>query len=113
MNIQDILRKGGTRLDLIIDNSEYYDYELVESIVCQIDTKIDISELYNYELVDNVLGKVDLALDYSEFYDYALGDNTLDYIYYETLVTTITGKFLVTEDNYIFSTEDNYMIEYQ
>jgi hypothetical protein len=90
MNTQDILRHGRTRLDAELDNSEYYDYELVE----------------------NVIGKVDVILDYSEFYDYTLGDNSLDYIYYETFVTEITGKYLMTEDSCIITTEDNCMIEY-
>jgi hypothetical protein len=113
MNIQDIIRKGRTKLDIVLDYSEYYDYELVQPIICQLDTRIDISELYDYELVDNIFGKVDIVLDYSEFYDYALGDNTIDYIYIETGVTVLTGKFLITEDNYLFITEDNYIIEYQ
>lgn len=90
MNIQDILRKDGTKLGL----------------------KVDVSELYDYELVDIVLGKVDIVLDYSEFYDYTLGDNKRDYIYREVFVTTLTGDFLVTHDDYILTTEDNYNIEY-
>lgn len=88
MNIQDILQKGGTRLDAVIDNSEYYDFELVE---------------FTFE-------KIDIILDYSEFYDYTLGDNTRDYIYRETFV--IIGDYLTTEDNYVLTTEDNYNILY-
>lgn len=60
MNTQDILNRGGTKLDAILDFSEYYDYVIVE----------------------NVIGKIDVVLDYSEYYDYTLGDNTLDYIYH-------------------------------
>jgi len=90
MNIQDILRKGGTKLS----------------------AKLDVSELYDYELVDVILGKVDIVLDYSEFYDYALGDNTMDYIYVKIIVTTLVGDFLVTHDDYILTTEDNYNIQY-
>jgi hypothetical protein len=59
MNTQDILRHGRTKLDAVLDNSELYDYKLVE----------------------NVFEKVDITLDYSEYYDYTLGDNTADYIY--------------------------------
>lgn len=88
MNTQDILRHGRTRLDAELDYSEYYDYDLVE----------------------NVLGKVDITLDYSEYYDYTLGDNALDYIYYETFVTI--GDYLITEDNFIITTEDNYLLEH-
>ena len=113
MNIQDILRKGGTKLDAALDNSEYYDYELVQTIICQIDTTIDISELYDYELDENIVKRIDARLDSSEFYDYALGDNTLDYIYYETFPTTLAGPFLITEDYFILTTDDNYIIEYQ
>ena len=29
MNTQDILQKGGTKLDAELDRSEYYDFELV------------------------------------------------------------------------------------
>jgi len=58
MNTQDILRHGGTKLDITLDVSEFYDFELV----------------------NDVLGKVDAVLDYSEFYDFTLGDNTRDYI---------------------------------
>ncbi len=58
MNTQDILKHGTTKLDITLDFSEYYDYELV----------------------DNILGKIDIILDYSEYYDYTLGDNTIDYI---------------------------------
>ena len=113
MKIQDILLKGGTKLDAGIDNSEYYDYEIVQTIVCQLDTKIDISELYDYALDKNIIQQIDITLDSSEFYDYALGDNTYDYIYVEVFVTSLIGNFLITEDNYLFETEDNYIIEYQ
>ena len=64
MNTQDILRKGGVWLDAVLDLSEFYDFELVQSI-----------PVY----------QVDITLDYSEFYDYTLGDTVIDYIYYETV----------------------------
>lgn len=60
MNTQDILRHGRTKLDVTLDVSEFYDFELV----------------------NDVLGKVDIVLDYSEFYDFTLGDNSRDYIYF-------------------------------
>lgn len=88
MNTQDILIHGRTKLDAVLDRSEYYDFELVEDII----------------------GKVDAVLDYSEFYDYTLGDNTLDYIYIETFV--IVGPYILSEDYYIMKTEDNYYLEY-
>jgi len=112
MNIQDILRKGGTKLSTKLDVSELYDYELIDVIIGKVDAVLDYSEYYDYELLEIVIGKIDVTLDYSEFYDYALGDNTRDYIYREVFVTTIVGDFLVTEDDYIFTTHDNYNIEY-
>ena len=113
MNIQDILLKGGTKLDAGIDNSENYDYELVQAIICELETKIDISELYDYKLDESSYRKLDAQLDSSEFYDYALGDNTRDYIYNEVFTRTLIGNFLITEDDYLFATQDNYIIEYQ
>lgn len=110
MNTQDILKHNGTRLDINVDVSETYDYELVENILGKVDAVIDYSEYYDYELVEIVLGKVDVVLDYSEFYDYTLGDNKLDYIYYETFVSL--GKYILTEDRYIISSEDNYLLVY-
>lgn len=111
MNTQDILRHGKTILDGVLDNSECYDFELVQTFpVCQLDMGLDISELYDYKLVDDILGKVDITLDYSEFYDYALGDNNIDYIYYETFV--ILTKYILTEDMFIITTEDNYLLEH-
>jgi hypothetical protein len=88
VNTQDILKHGRTKLDAELDLSEYYDYKLVEDI----------------------LGEVDITLDYSEFYDYTLGDNTLDYIYHETFVTL--GNYILTEDRYIITTENNYLLEH-
>ena len=110
MNTQDILIRNGTKLDINIDGSENYDYALVDDILGKVDAILDYSEYYDYELVDIILGKVDVVLDYSEYYDYALGDNSLDYIYYETFVTI--GKYILTEDRFIISTEDNYLLEY-
>jgi hypothetical protein len=83
MNNQNILRKGGTKLD----------------------SKIDSSELYDYELVEDILGKVDIILDYSEYYDYDLGENLNDYVYAYTKVfiyriLTEDGEFLITEDGF-------------
>jgi hypothetical protein len=92
MNIQDILHKGGTRLDAVIDNSEFYDFQLV-----RIDNEINH-------------GDIDLILDYSEFYDYALGDNSIDYIYRGAYVGEC--KYLLTEDNYVFSTHDKFLLLY-
>jgi hypothetical protein len=113
MNIQDILRKSGTKLDMNLDVSEIYDYEIIDSILGKVDAILDYSELYDYELFEIVIGKIDIALDYSEFYDYALGDNKMDYIYYETFVAVLNGNFIITDDNYLLETEDNYIIEYQ
>lgn len=110
MNTQDILRHGKTRLDTVIDISEQYDYELVDNVLGELNAVLDYSEYYDYELVEDIIGKVDALLDYSEFYDYTLGDNNLDYIYYETFVTLT--KYILTEDMFVITTEDNYLLEY-
>jgi hypothetical protein len=110
MNIQNILQKGVSRLDVRIDNSEMYDYDLVETIICKLESVLDYSELYDYEIIENSIGRIDAKLDSSEFYDYFLGDNTIDYIYRETNV--VVGTYLVTEDDYLFKTHDNYYIKY-
>jgi len=88
MNNQNILKYRGTKLDVILDNSE----------------------LYDYELVDNILGKLDMELDFSEFYDYKLGNIAVDYILIERFETI--GNVIITDDDFIIVTEDNYMIEY-
>lgn len=67
MNTQSILHKGGTRLDIVLDSSEYYDYEL--------------------------------------------GDNTKDFTFNKALIP-ITNNVL-TEDDYILTTEDNFNLQWQ
>ena len=88
MNNQNILKYRGTKLDVILDNSE----------------------LYDYELVDNILGKLDAEIDHSELYDYKLGNIAVDYILIERFETI--GNVIITDDDFIIVTEDNYMIEY-
>lgn len=87
MNNQNILKYRGTKLDAILDHSELYDFELVST-------------------------EVDIALDFSEIYDYKLGNYEKDYIVSETVVTTLEGKYILTDNNEILITDDNYMIEY-
>lgn len=55
---------------------------------------------------------LDVILDSSEYYDYELGENVLDYIYVEISVPSIGGYYLLTEDNLILNTEDNFRIRY-
>jgi hypothetical protein len=110
MNIQDILRKGGGKLGVKIDNSENYDLELVENIIGKVDATLDYSELYDFQLVEMELGKIDMVLDFSEFYDYTLGDSADDYVHRDVVIAQTT--YLVTEDNYIITTHDNYNIQY-
>ena len=88
MNNQNILKYRGTKLGTIVDHSELYDYELVNSLFETIDAVLDISELY----------------------DYTLGDAKRDYVEY--IPSLVDTHFIITEDNFIFATEDNYMIEY-
>jgi len=53
---------------------------------------------------------LEVILDSSEYYDYDMAENKSDFLYLE--VISISGNFLLTEDNFIFLTEDNYRIEY-
>jgi hypothetical protein len=115
MNTQDILRKGGIWLDIALDFSEFYDFELVQPITLnQIDAELDFSEFYDFELVQPItLTQIDLILDYSEFYDYTLGDSVIDYIYYEKIEPVCVFHFLLTEDGCVMDTENNCGIEYE
>ena len=53
----------------------------------------------------------ELVLDNSEFYDYKLGDILIDFIYHE--VFEEDGKFIVTHNNEILKTHDNYILQYR
>lgn len=88
MNNQNILNNRGTKLDAVLDTSEYYDFELAEII----------------------FGEIDMVLDYSEIYDFIVDNSTVECNINESFV--ITGKFIITEDNYAIITENNYIIEY-
>ena len=110
MNNQNILKYRGTKLGAIVDNSELYDYELVNSLFETIDAVLDYSELYDYELAVPLFETIDAVLDISELYDYTLGDAKRDYVEY--IPSLVDTHFIITEDNFIFATEDNYMIEY-
>jgi hypothetical protein len=131
MNNQNILKKGSTKLGVILDNSEFYDFEVVDGIIGKIDIILDQSEFYDYEVVygdvgklDIVLdaselydyeiidGKIDVTLDISELYDYKFGDSKIDYEFIEEHPQPVTINQIITEDNFAFMTEDNYIIEY-
>lgn len=94
MNTQDIRHNAGPRLDVVLDFSEYYDFELCEVVI-----------------VDDFLHHIDIVLDYSEFYDYTLGDYAIDYIYRGIPVEEC--KFLQTEDDYVLETHDNFYLLYR
>jgi hypothetical protein len=111
MNAQEILGHGPTRLDSILDNSEFYDYELFEIILGKVDAVLDNSELYDYELVNITLHKLDVVLDKSEVYDYVLGNNTTDYTIPVTKAV-VTTYYLLTEDAFVIITEDDYRLRY-
>ena len=68
------------------------------------------SHFYDFELLKESWVVLDVVLDSSEYYDYELGENTMDYIYKEIFV--IVGNYLITEDDYIFTTHNNYNILY-
>jgi hypothetical protein len=66
MNNQNILKYRGTKLDGILDYSELYDYELVDT-------------------------EVEVAVDFSELYDYKLGNFEKDYVLVEKFPITVVG----------------------
>jgi hypothetical protein len=106
MNEQNILHNQGSNLGIRLDGSELYDFELV---VLNVDVILDYSEYYDYELVQ-LYSKIDMVLDYSEFYDYTLGDNSKDYII--PIIEIIDGNYIITDNGFILTTDDNYYIEY-
>jgi hypothetical protein len=86
MNNQNILKYKGTKLDGILDHSELYDFQLINDTIS-------------------------VLLDNSEFFDYKLGDILIDFIYYEDFAEN--GPYIVSQDDYILQTHDNYLIEYK
>ena len=69
-----------------------------------------IYNFYDYEFLNESWAVLDVVLDSSEYYDYELGENITDYNYREIFV--IVDNYLVTEDDYIFTTHNNYNILY-
>jgi hypothetical protein len=130
MNTQNISKYYGSKLDVILDNSEFFDFVLVnteeEYFGKSIDVVLDKSELYDFELViiSDELNQnfIDLVLDYSEFFDYELSvimdDFDEDLVVESTRINCIDNVVeivtngLQTEDLFYILTEDNNVILY-
>jgi hypothetical protein len=112
MNNQNILRKGQTKLDARLDNSELYDFELLDEVLYKLDVVLDTSELYDYALLEIMFNQIDVVLDTSEFYDFKLSNIKMDNLISIYPDLSVVENVILTEDNFIFMTEDNYFIEY-
>lgn len=71
------------KLDIIIDFSEFYDFELVNDIIeYHVDLILDNSEFYDFKLVttyeqeNSIL--IDLIINFSEFFDYNITYDEID-----------------------------------
>ena len=68
MNSQNILHFYGSKLDISLDNSEFFDFQLMTDEF--VDLILDNSEMYDFKL-DTLVDRrdfVDIILDYSEYY---------------------------------------------
>jgi hypothetical protein len=117
MNSQNILKFYGSKLDIILDYSEFYDYIIDNKE--NVDLIVDNSELYDFELITiKDTPKIDIVLDYSELYDFEL-TNELDYqnAYIDENVSIINLKpdnyFIMTVDYKVLKTQDNVEIQFE
>jgi hypothetical protein len=117
------------KLDIIIDYSEFYDFELVnDEIEYYVDLIIDNSEFYDFELVTTYEQEesllIDITVDFSEFYDFILTDDDIDEneLVFLKPVCIDCGDDVISLDNeYGFlqyddlvyaQTKDKYLIQY-
>lgn len=106
MNTQNILKFYGSKLDVKLDMSEYYDFKLETDNY--VDILIDNSEFYDFKLeIEHV---PDIILDYSEYYDFELGNTLSDYDLEAILI--YAQNALLFEDASIVITEDGVTIIY-
>lgn len=68
-------------IDIIIDNSEFYDFELVDSIIDYgIDIILDNSEFFDIEITDSIIeSNIDAIIDNSDVFDYELTNDEINY----------------------------------
>ena len=66
------------KFDIIIDNSEFYDFYLSNHVdEYNLDIILDESELYDFTLDKTSIG-FDIILDYSETIDFSLSNDDID-----------------------------------
>lgn len=104
MNTQNISKYYGSKLDVILDNSQFYDFTLVKSTEKSEDNPVDV------------------ILDYSEYYDFELSLITNDFdenlvvlttpIYCPNEFVELVSNGLETEDLFYILTEDDNIILY-
>jgi hypothetical protein len=114
------------KIDIILDNSEFYDFELYTDLFdVKIDIIIDDSEFYDFILTDeNIDESIDIILDLSEFYDFILTDVDIDInelvemtpvcIDCDDAIVSLDSEygFLLTDDYKYIETVDGGYLQY-
>jgi hypothetical protein len=119
MNTQNILRFYGSKLDISLDSSEFYDFKLDTNKL--VDLTLDVSELYDFKL-DTLVDRmdiVDLKLDYSEYYDFELVnvyDYQTNYVNGDEMIISVKVEdnyYILSKDGFVLMTENNEKIQFQ
>lgn len=119
MNTQNILRFYGSKLDISLDSSEFYDFKLDTTEF--VDLTLDISEFYDFKL-DTLVDRsdlVDLKLDFSEFYDFELVnayDYQTNYIDENTIIINVkidNNYYILSKDGFVLMTQNGEKIQFQ
>lgn len=119
-------RNKKKEIDIIIDNSEFYDFELVDTnIDYGVDLVLDNSEFFDLELTDSIIEyNVDMVLDNSSFYDYELTNDDINYddltvmtpscLDCDDLIISLQNEFgfLLNDEYKYLLTRENYFLEY-
>ena len=109
MNSSDNLTKNRIIFDVILSNTELYDYQLDNS-----ESETDIRNSYKFQYYDvevvNLTSKFDIKLDMSEYNDIEVVSDTVNHFPEE--ITIIVGNQLLTEDGEVLLTEDGFELSY-
>jgi hypothetical protein len=115
-----------SKIDFVIDNSELYDFELVNDVVNKdIDIILDFSVYYDFDLVrDTSNNEIDIILDFSVYYDFELSDAEIDVdklismtpicVDCDSIITALNGEysFLLNDDYEYLITSDGCFLQY-
>ena len=119
MNTQNILRFYGSKLDISLDSSEFYDFKLDATEF--VDLRLDVSEQYDF-ILDTLVDRmdiVDLKLDYSEYYDFELVnayDYQTNYINGDEMIINVKiddNHYVLSRDGFVLVTQNNEKIQFQ